>query len=199
MRQLKYQPIVSTVLVAVNAFIFVMCHFWGELIYSAGGLSVYSILVRKEYDRILWSMFLHSGIDHLFNNMLLLFFLGSMIEKEIGHARYAVLYFLSGIGGNLFSLWIRAMRYDPAVSLGASGAVFGLDGALLAMVLFWGVKMENVTLPRVMLMILCSLYNGFMGQNIDNAAHVGGLLTGFLAAAVMCMIERRKRKRQGDY
>ncbi len=82
-------------------------------------------------------------------------------------------------------------------SLGASGAVFGLDGVLLAMVLFSGREMENVTPARVLLMIAYSLYSGFTGQNIDNVAHVGGLLTGFLAASAICLF-RRLRGRRGD-
>ncbi len=181
-------------MVAVNAIVFVACHFTGELLYGAGRLDVYSVLVRGEWGRILWSMFLHSGIDHLFNNMLILFFLGAMIEKEVGHVRYGVLYFLSGIGGNLLSLASRAVHRDPAASLGASGAVFGLDGVLLAMVLFSGRRMENVTPVRVLLMIGYSLYSGFMGRNIDNVAHVGGLLTGFAAASVMCVFMRWRQR-----
>jgi len=101
LRPLKFQPIVSAALVAVNVLVFLMCHFAGNLIYGAGELDVYHVLVQGEYGRILWSMFLHSGINHLFNNMVILFFLGAMIEKEVGHIGYGVLYFLSGIGGNV--------------------------------------------------------------------------------------------------
>lgn len=194
MRQLKFRPIVSTALVAINVLIFGLCNFFGDTIYNAGILYPYRVIVEKEYGRIIASMFLHSGISHLFNNMLILFFLGSMIEEEVGHFRYGLLYFASGIGGNLLSLWVKVASADSAGSLGASGAVFGLDGVLLAMVFFSGRQMENVTLPRVLLMIVYSLYSGFTGSNIDNAAHVGGLLTGFLAAGVMCFLERRKRK-----
>ena len=196
MRSLKFQPIVSTMLVTVNAVVFVLCHFTDGL-YEAGVLDVYSVLAQKEYGRILWSMFLHSGLSHLFNNMMILFFLGSMIEKEVGHVFYAAAYFLSGIGGNILSLLSRALQGDPTASLGASGAVFGLDGVLLAMVLFSGREMENVTPARVLLMIVYSLYSGFTGQNIDNVAHVGGLLTGFLAASAICLF-RRLRGRRGD-
>ena len=156
------------------------------------------ILNYNEYGRILWSIFLHNGIDHLFNNMLILFFLGSMIENEVGHVRYTVLYFLSGIGGNLVSLYAKVVNNEFAASVGASGAIFGLDGALLAMVLFSDKKMENVTPARVVLMIVYSLYSGFTGQNIDNAAHVGGLLTGFLAAGMMCLVQRRKQRKMTD-
>ena len=197
MRSSRFQPIVSTVLVAVNVIVFAICNFTKDLIYNAGELDVISVLVRGEYGRILWSMFLHSGISHLFNNMLILFFLGSMIEKEVGHVRYGVLYFLSGIGGNLLSLLSRASHGDLAASLGASGAVFGLDGVLLAMVLFSGKRMENVTPARVMLMIAYSLYSGFTGQNIDNVAHVGGLLTGFVAASAMCFFNTWRQRQAG--
>lgn len=194
MKTWKAQPIVSIILVAVNVLVYILCSLTGDLLYSRGSLDSFFVLVNKEYDRIIWSMFLHSGMSHLFNNMLILFFLGSMIEKEVGHVRYALLYLASGIGGNLLSLLAKVVNNDIAVSLGASGAIFGLDGVLLAMVLFSGKEMENVTPARVLLMILYSLYSGFTGQNIDNAAHVGGLLTGFLLASVMCFIQRRRRK-----
>ena len=196
MKTCKDQPIVSTVLVTINALVYILCSFTGELLYRRGSLDVFFILINKEYGRILWAMFLHSGLSHLFNNMLILFFLGSMIEKEVGHVRYALLYLVSGIGGNLLSLLVKVVNNDIAVSVGASGAIFGLDGVLLAMVLFSGRKMENVTPARVLLMILYSLYSGFTGQNIDNAAHVGGLLTGFLAAAVMCFLQNSRQMKE---
>lgn len=195
MRTWKDQPVVSIVLVAVNVLVFLLCSITGGLIYDRGMLDVFSVVVNKEYGRIIWAMFLHNGVSHIFNNMLILFFLGSMIEKEVGHIRFAVLYLLSGIGGNLLSLFVKMNNGDMSASLGASGAIFGLDGVLLAMVLFSGRRMENVTPVRVLLMILYSLYSGFTGINIDNAAHVGGLITGFAAATVTCLIIRRKRRR----
>ena len=198
MRTLKSQPFVSRVLVTINVIVFAMCHFMGDLLYDRGMLELFPVLVNKEYDRIIWSMFLHSGIDHLFNNMLILFFLGAMIEQEVGHTGYALLYFLSGIGGNLLSLWMKAANNELSASLGASGAIFGLDGALLAMVLLSGRKMENVTPLRVGFMIAYSLYSGFTGGNVDNAAHVGGLVTGFVIMSIVCIWQRlRSEARKG--
>lgn len=194
LRQWNRQPVVSIVLVAVSIAVFLICNFYEDLMYL-GDLDAVRVLYYKEYGRIVWSMFFHSGIDHLFNNMLILFFLGSMIENEVGHVKYALLYFLSGIGGNLLSLYFKVVNHEFAASVGASGAIFGLDGALLAMVLFSDKRMENVTMPRVMLMIICSLYSGFAGGNIDNAAHVGGLLTGFVAATVICVFQRWRHRR----
>lgn len=194
LRLLRDKPVVSIILVTVNVVVFLLCRVFRELLYK-GDLDAVRILYYGEYGRILWSLFLHSGIDHLCNNMLILFFLGSMIENEVGHIWYGLLYFLSGIGGNLLSLYVKVINAELAASVGASGAIFGLDGVLLAMALFSDRRMQNVTMPRVLLMILCSLYSGFVGENIDNAAHVGGLVTGFTAATLMCVVRRRRHKR----
>lgn len=194
MKRWKELPVVSGTLVAANIVVYILCMFTGSRLYRMGNLNVVDVLLYREYGRIVWAMFLHSGISHIFNNMLILFFLGAMIEKEIGHFWYALLYFFSGIGGNMLSLYVRMMNYDMSASLGASGAVFGLDGVLLAMVLLSGRKMSNVTPGRVMAMILLSLYNGFRGDNIDNAAHVGGLVVGFLGGCIVCVVQRAGRR-----
>ena len=186
-------PIVSGLLVVINVIVYLICTFTGNLLYNMGRLDVTSVIVNGEYGRVVWSMFLHSNISHIFNNMVILFFLGSMIEKEVGHIRYAILYFLSGIGGGALSLLYKAMTFDLSGSIGASGAVFGLDGALLALILFSGRGMSNISPNRVILMIILSLYNGFTGENIDNAAHIGGLITGFLVGIVICIIDKRKK------
>ena len=194
MRGRRDIPLVSTILVIINVIVFMICTFTGDLLYNMGELGIWGVLSQKEYGRIVWAMFLHSDINHIFNNMVILFFLGAMIEKEVGHIRYACFYFLSGIGGNLLSLVYKMMTFEAVGSIGASGAIFGLDGVLLAMVLFSKKRMENVTPVRVLLMIGLSLYSGFTGRNIDNAAHVGGLLTGFLLGLIMCLFDRRKKK-----
>ncbi|MCH5344975.1 MAG: rhomboid family intramembrane serine protease [Acetatifactor sp.] len=188
----KDLPIVSATLVAINIFVFLICTFTGNLLYNMGRMDAWSVLISGEYFRVLWALFLHGDIGHIFNNMLILFFLGAMIEKEVGHIRYTLFYFLSGIGGNLLSLWYKVQTGDMSGSIGASGAVFGLDGVLLAMVLFSKRRMENVTIPRVLLMIAYSLYSGLTGQNVDNAAHIGGLVTGFLAGMIMCVFQKLK-------
>lgn len=195
MHRWREMPIVSGTLVAMNIIIFIICTFAGDVLYNMGRLDIWDVLVQGEYGRVVWAMFLHSGINHLVNNMLILFFLGAMIEKEVGHIPYAIFYFISGIGGNLLSLLVKVIQSDMSGSIGASGAVFGLDGVLLAMVLFSGRRMQNVTPTRVLLMIFLSLYSGFTGYNIDNAAHVGGLVTGFIAGLILCMLDRLRSYR----
>ena len=198
MRMRKDIPIVSAVLVAINVIVFLICTFTGNLLYNMGRLDTVDVLVKREYARVIWYMFLHSNITHIFNNMVILFFLGAMIEKEVGHVRYLILYMFSGIGGGILSLIYKTLTFDFSGTIGASGAVFGLDGALLALILFSGKRMANVTPTRVILMIAYSLYSGFTGGNVYNAAHIGGLITGFLIGIVICMIDRRKTSRKNE-
>lgn len=187
-------PFVSICLAAVNLAVYVACQIKGDALYNAGCLGARQVILQKEYGRIIWAMFLHSGVNHIFNNMLLLVAMGSMMEKELGHIRFGLFYMLSGIGGNLLSLAYKVLLNDRAVSIGASGAVFGLDGVLLAMVLFGGKRFASVTPVRVIFMIGYSLYSGFTGYNIDNAAHVGGLITGFAAGTVWCIVQHRRER-----
>lgn len=189
-------PIVSGILVAANVIVYLICTFTGNLLYNIGELDAAAVLLRGEYGRIIYSMFLHAGIDHLFNNMVILFFLGAMIEKVTGHIQLLLIYLLSGIGANICSLLYKVMTMDSMASVGASGAIFGLDGVLLAWILLDRQAMPDVTPRRVLLMIVLSLYSGFTAHNIDNAAHVGGLLTGFTAGALLCALRRRKRNRE---
>ena len=196
MKRRQELPIVSGVLVAANVIVYLICTFTGNLLYNIGELDAAAVLLRAEYGRIIYSMFLHAGIDHLFNNMVILFFLGAMIEKVTGHIQLLLIYLLSGIGANICSLLYKVMTMDSMTSVGASGAIFGLDGVLLAWILLDRQAMPDVTPRRVLLMIVLSLYSGFTAHNIDNAAHVGGLLTGFAAGALLCALRRRKRNRE---
>lgn len=196
MKRRQELPIVSGILVAVNVIVYLICTFTGNLLYNVGELDAAAVLLRGEYGRIIYSMFLHAGIDHLFNNMVIMFFLGAMIEKVTGHIQLLLIYLLSGIGANICSLLYKVMTMDSMASVGASGAIFGLDGVLLAWILLDRQAMPDVTPRRVLLMIVLSLYSGFTAHNIDNAAHVGGLLTGFAAGALLCALQRRKRNRE---
>ena len=189
-RKLRTFPFVSAMLVAVNVVIYLLCRLPGNTLYERGCLSAFEIIAWGEYGRIFWSMFLHADSSHLFSNMIILLFMGAMIEKEIGHVPFAGIYLASGVGGNLLSLAGKIVSDDWAVSLGASGAIFGLDGLLLALVLLSRKKMENVTPLRVMLMICMSLYSGFTGGNVDNMAHIGGLLVGFVLGVFLSIYIR---------
>ena len=189
-KKISILPFVSVLLVTINVGLYILCLLQGDIVYARGCLRIYEIVAYRQYGRMLWSMFLHADIQHLFSNMVILFFMGSMIEKEIGHTSYAVIYMASGLGGSLLSLAGKMARNDLTASIGASGAIFGLDGLLLAMVLFSRRRVENITPTRVVLMIVLSLYSGLTGGNVDNLAHIGGLVVGFVLGMTLIICRR---------
>ena len=191
-KKIKGYPFISITLVSINCIVFILCQFMGQILYSRGCSGVQGIVIEQEYLRLIYAIFLHWNVEHLFNNMILLLFMGSMLEKAIGHISYTILFFISGILGNIFSVLVKMSHNDWAVSVGASGAVFGLTGLLLAIVLVIRYKVQDITPAKVAIMIGLSLYSGFRGANIDNAAHVGGLLAGFLLGLFICSIIRAR-------
>lgn len=195
---LRNLPWVNICLVIVNVIVFLICTFTGDLLYNKGASGVLYLIEDKAYYRMLTSMFLHSDTRHLFNNMLLLFFMGEIVEKKLGHFRYAILYFLSGIAGDVVSMGYELVSGDFYSSVGASGAVFGVQGALLLLVILYRGGRGVLPVRRVALMTLFSLYCGFMSTNVNNAAHVGGVLMGFALAAVFCLIGKQDSGKDGE-
>ena len=181
-------PWVNICLVAVNVIVFLICTFTGELLYNKGAFGVMEVIGDKSYYRIITSMFLHADVQHLFSNMLVLYYVGEIVEKKMGHIPYVAIYFLSGIAGNIFSMGYELLMSDYFSSVGASGAVFGVEGALFFLLILHHGKLEHMTAGRVAFAIFFSLYNGFTSTNINNAAHIGGVLMGFAAAAVIMIM-----------
>lgn len=143
------------------------------------------ITEEHEYYRIITSMFLHFGIEHLLNNMVILGALGWNLELETGKIRFLIIYLVSGIGGNLLSLYLGVSSAEYAVSAGASGAIFGLMGALLYVAARNRGRMGRISGKGVLFMIALSLYFGITSSGIDNAAHIGGLLCGFILSVIL--------------
>lgn len=192
-------PFVSIILVITNAVIFLICTFSGEMLYNIGDISPNSFFGQGQYYRAVSAMFLHADINHIVNNMLLLAGLGAMMEKEIGHLGFLALYLLSGMGGQAASLGYKIFAGEWYVSsIGASGAVFGLVGVLLAMALCRIKPMPSVTWQRILLVVVYSLYSGIRATNIDNAAHIGGFVSGFLLGLLMCLFQSRRRKKNNN-
>lgn len=134
----------------------------------------------KEPWRIISSMFMHAGPIHWLSNMYVLMGLGILAEQILGRRRFLLLYGLSGIGGAMLSLW-----WNPAVvGVGASGAIFGVAGALLGFFLqnrqVYDPQSFKKQINALLLFAGYNLFFGFAIPGIDNAAHIGGLLTGFL-------------------
>ena len=137
-------------------------------------------------------MFLHWDVEHLFSNMIVLYYVGALVEHELGHIPYTAVYLLSGLAGNIFSMGYEMLIRSYGSSAGASGAVFGIEGALLFLVMAHRGKLASMTAGRVAFAIAFSLYCGFTSAGVNNAAHVGGVLMGFITAAVVVACKRIK-------
>lgn len=180
---------VNIILVAVNVIIFLICTFTGDMLYNKGAFSV-TALWRGEWYRLFTSMFLHWNVEHLFSNMIVLYYVGAIVARKLGAVPYTLLYVLSGLAGNIFSMGYELFTNAYGSSAGASGAVFGVEGALLFLVMTHRGKLESMTAGRVAFAIAFSLYCGFTSAGVNNAAHVGGVLMGFTAAAVIAACKK---------
>ena len=195
--RIMQMPCVNICLVAVNMIVFLICTFTGELLYNIGAFGVAEIMRDGSYYRILTSMFLHADTQHLFNNMIILYFVGEIVEKKMGHIPYVLIYFLSGIAGDIFSMGFELLSGEYYSSVGASGAVFGVEGALFLLVILNRGKLESITVGRMAFAIVFSLYCGFTDTHTNNAAHVGGILTGFAVAALIIFLCPSHQNKKG--
>ncbi|WP_375418322.1 rhomboid family intramembrane serine protease [uncultured Hymenobacter sp.] len=156
------------------------------------GSNVSSLTLPGQPWRLLSSQFVHAGTLHLLVNMLSLWLLGLLIEPRIGPGRLLLGYLACGVGGALASLWYHRQGIN---SVGASGAIFGLYGVQLVLLLGRAVPLNKsdrrAMLALVTYLVLSNLLSGLSGA-IDNAAHIGGLLTGLLLAGPLALIGLRK-------
>ncbi|KAL5575688.1 hypothetical protein UlMin_017387 [Ulmus minor] len=137
--------------------------------------------------RLLSCMWLHAGVFHLLANMVSLLFIGIRLEQEFGFFRIGVLYVLSGFGGSLLST-MNLNPSRPIISVGASGALFGLLGAMLSeLITNWTIYANKcAALFSLVIVIVLNLAFGLL-PNVDNSAHIGGFIAGFLLGFILLM------------
>jgi rhomboid protease GluP len=197
----KEQPLVNHGIFLINLLVFTFCTLSGDVLYNYGRLSLQETLNGQWY-RIFTSMFLHGDMMHLAGNMIVLFFLGNIVEKELGHIKYFILYFISGIAGAMASLWMQSVRimYGEEItgSIGASGAIFGMMGCLLWILMRNKGQLEQMSFIRVLFLVCYTLYSGLITPYVDNAAHVGGLVAGFFMAIVLYRKNKKPKEREGN-
>lgn len=195
------QAVCTTGLIVINVLVFFLLSLRGDtesgyfmLQYGA----MYEPLVTEghEYYRLITSLFLHFGIQHLLNNMVMLGALGYQLENEIGRIKFLLIYFISGIGGNLCSLYWNVSHGEQVISAGASGAIFGLMGALLYIVAVNRGRLGRLSGRGMLIMVALSLYFGLTSSGVDNSAHVGGLICGIL---ITVLLYRRKKTDYRQY
>ncbi|MYL33471.1 rhomboid family intramembrane serine protease [Pontibacillus yanchengensis] len=189
------KPLFTYVLIVINLLLF------GWLEYQGGSTNTYTLIqygakynpaiIDGEWWRIVFSMFLHIGFFHIMLNMLALYVLGTAVERMFGSIRFIVIYFIGGIIGGLASF-----AFTPNVAAGASGAIYGLFGALL----FFGTVYKTLFFrtigTNVIIILILNIVFSIMVPQVDNGAHLGGLVGGFLASSLVHFPNKREVGKQ---
>ncbi len=194
-----YKISVTIAIICLNATAFLAVEVTGgseDLGHMIACGAAYAPLITQnhEYYRLFSCMFLHFGMTHLVNNMLALYFVGGHLERAVGKLRFLVIYLAGGLGASGLSYHRSVQTISMDVSAGASGAVFSVIGAMIYVLLLNRGQLEGLTMRQMVFMAVLSLYFGFTTTGVDNAAHVGGLLCGFLLAVILY----RRRRLSGE-
>lgn len=188
----------TAILLLLNILVFLIMIFDGLNIISPtpkelleiGGNRRFEVM-NGEYWRLFTSIFIHGGLLHLFMNLIGLGLGSSLLEKVLGSVKLLVIYITCGIIASLASIY----WHENTISVGASGAIFGLYGLILAFTVFkiYPNYMRGMTWMLLGLYAGVSLLFGFLG-GIDNAAHIGGLLSGFMVGGVLIIQNKKQLK-----
>ena len=190
----KYMML-TNILIAINLLVFLISAWISKNIFNIDiytliimGAKVNSLIDKGQVWRLITCAFLHGGLIHIFFNMYALKILGPEIEYVYGKIKYLVIYLLSAIAASIFSY-----IFGPqSVSVGASGAIFGLFGAMLIFGIKHRKQMGKAYMMNILQVIFVNVIIGISSSNIDNAAHFGGLIVGVLIALLLG--ERRPLK-----
>ena len=172
----KY-PIITYILILLNVFMYIIPILCNKEQTILEQFCIFGDYVRSgEYYRLLTGTFLHANIIHLFCNMYALYILGTQLESFVGKIKFLIIYIFSALTGSLLSL----IFLNNGISIGASGAIFGLTGALIYFGLHYRVYLGSVVKTNLIPIIVLNLSLGFIMKGIDNWAHIGGLIGGIL-------------------
>lgn len=180
-------PVVSWSIVGICVAVYLLQLTVGfDSVVRSYAMQPLAIGIGNEWYRLLTSMFLHGSILHIVFNMYVLVVLGPTLERILGHGRFLLVFLISGLGGSVASY---ALSAPTTFSVGASGAIFGLMGALLV-----AGRRLRFDVNMVLILIGINLAIGFVFSGIDWRAHLGGLLTGAALAAVMELPDGKSRR-----
>ena len=193
--RLRETPLTALLLAAIAAMFLVETWAGGstnpEVLLALGANHPAAVLQQGEWWRLFTSMFLHGGFAHVLLNGWALYQLGALFEIAVGSFRMLIVYFVAGLAGSLASLW-----WTQGLSVGASGAIFGVLGAMIAFLLR---RRERLTpfarslLSQLVVWAVINVSIGFTFPMIDNAAHLGGCAAGFLLGLLLRGREREPR------
>lgn len=189
---------VNTAIIALNILYFlvvIIVHRDLSAVYSTSamlsmGALNYETFMDGAWYQLITAMFLHFGLEHLGNNMLILAYAGNELEKRIGSVSYFFVYFGSGIAGSIASLVYYHSQNEVFVGAGASGAIYGVIGALWVVLVMRQIRTPDLSPSRILIMIVISIYHGLTSTGVGNAAHIGGLLAGAIGGFLLSKISQ---------
>ena len=171
-------PTITYAILAINIIVFVIPLLYGQSEAMVAQFCVHGPSIRYgHYYRLFTGIFLHGSILHLIFNSYALYVIGSQIESFLGKFKFLIIYLAGGLMGSLFSITFNGNM----ASIGASGAIFGLMGALVYFGYHYRVYLGNVIKSQIIPLIVFNLVLGFVMSGVDNSAHIGGLIGGTLA------------------
>lgn len=181
----KKKPYITYGIIALNIIVFILMYIFGNGSYDVNTLidfgALHSSLVKEgDIYRLLTCSFIHIGLLHLFFNMYALYIIGPQLESFYGKVKYLIIYLFSAVMGSLFSC-----LFTNGVSAGASGAIFGLFGALLYFGYHYRVYLGSVIRSQIIPLLIFNFALGFMLSGIDVSSHIGGLIGGILMSMTL--------------
>lgn len=188
------QPIVTYIIMAICIILFILMELSGgstnSQILLKYGANLDILVKNGEYYRLFTCIFLHIGIMHLICNMYSLYVIGREVESLFGKVKYIIIFILSGIFGSIMSI---AFTHNT-ISAGASGAIFGLLGALLYFGINYRTYLGEAIKRTIIPIIVVNLIIGFFAEGIDLAAHIGGLVGGVLVSMMVGIPDKSKTR-----
>lgn len=175
--QVTKLPLLVVFLVVINLILFGFEIYGGNISFYIREFGINNSLVFGEgqYYRLFTYMFMHGSIEHVLMNCLALYIYGSKVEKYCGKLITIIIYFVSGAAGGLLSAC-----FNTGFAVGASGAIFGMMGALLAICKKTGKRIDGLSYMTMAVLAVVSIGMGFLEPQIDNLGHIGGLIGGFI-------------------
>ncbi|WP_171055410.1 MULTISPECIES: rhomboid family intramembrane serine protease [unclassified Nonomuraea] len=178
-------PIVTYTILVVNVVVFGVQYVAGGAITGELAMWPAGVALLDEYHRLITAAFVHSGVFHILFNCWALYVIGPYLERAFGHARFVAIYLISALGGSALGLWVDPIN-QPTV--GASGAIFGLFGAVFVV----GRKL-SMDVRGIAVLIVINLVITFVFPNISWTGHIGGLITGALLAGALAYAPKNNR------
>ena len=183
----KKNILITPIIIAICTLMFLIVNLYPGLVYLLGSHKI--AITHGEIWRLITPMFIHIDPFHLLCNMYSLYIIGKQVENFVGKAKFVFIYLISGILGSLLSI-----TFSNSLSIGASGAIFGLLGSILYFGSHYRLYLSSVIKNQIIPIIVINLIISFSISGIDFWGHVGGLIGGYLASTAIGIDDKTDKK-----